>query len=88
VTDVWRVEMTPAAAKQIASLSPDVRKRIGKAIVTRLLPDPKRVLIPLAGPLRGYGKFRVGDYRLLCLRDDGILRVLVVEVGHRSDIYR
>lgn len=87
MSEGWRVEFTPTAAKQIGALSPDLRKRIATAIEMRLLPDPKRALIPLVGTLRGYGKFRVGDDRLVCFRDDGILRVLVVEVGHRSDVY-
>jgi mRNA interferase RelE/StbE len=84
----WRVEFTRAAAKQIAALPPDVRDRIGKAIRDRLMTDPKGQLIPLMGPLRGYAKFRVGDYRLICHRDDGALLVLVVKVDHRRDAYR
>jgi mRNA interferase RelE/StbE len=84
----WRVEFSPAAAKQLAALSPEIRKRIRRAIEERLLSDPKGQLIPLMGPLRGYAKFRVGDYRLICHRDDGVLLVLVLTVDNRSDVYR
>jgi mRNA interferase RelE/StbE len=38
--------------------------------------------------LRGYGKFRVGPYRLICHRDDAVLLVLVIKVDHRRDVYR
>ena len=84
----WRVEFTPAAAKQIAALPSDVRARIRRAIETWLMADPRGQLIPLMGPLRGYAKFRVGDCRLICHRDDGVLLVLVVKVDHRREVYR
>jgi mRNA interferase RelE/StbE len=84
----WRIEFTRAAARQIAALPLDVRERLRRAIEDRLLADPKGQLIPLTGNLRGYAKFRVGDYRLICHRDDGVLLVLVVKVDHRRDVYR
>ena len=33
-------------------------------------------------------RYRVGDYRVLCLIEDEVLVVLVVELGHRRDVYR
>ena len=33
-------------------------------------------------------RYRVGDYRILCLIEDDKLVVLVVELGHRREIYR
>lgn len=33
-------------------------------------------------------RLRVGAYRIAYLIDDGKLVILVVEVGHRRDIYR
>lgn len=30
----------------------------------------------------------VGDYRIICDIQDGKLIVLVVEIGHRSSVYR
>lgn len=33
-------------------------------------------------------RYRVGDYRILCHIDDEILTVLVVELGHRREVYR
>ena len=56
----WQVAFTPAAARQIAALPDDIRVRIRKAIGDRLPVEPKAHLLPLSGPLRAYGKFRVG----------------------------
>ncbi len=54
---------------------------------------PTKILAAWAGPLTGptlgtYWRYRVGDYRLICSTDDVALRVLVIEVGNRRDVYR
>ncbi len=41
----------------------------------------------LKGDLNEYWRYRVGDYRILCLINDDELIVLAVAVGHRKDIY-
>jgi mRNA interferase RelE/StbE len=65
-----------------------VRLRTGRAIRERLLADPTAQRIPLMGPLRGYVKFRVGDYRLICHRDDSVLLIAVLKVEHRREVNR
>jgi mRNA interferase RelE/StbE len=84
----WTVAFTPAAARQIAAPPDDIRVCIRKAIEDRLMVEPKAHLLPLSGPLRGYGKFRVGPCRLICHRDDAVLLILVIKVDHRRDVYR
>ena len=84
----WTVARTPPASRQLRALPEAVRDRIRRAIDQRLLPDPKGQVIPLTGPLRGYGKFRAGDYRLVCFCEGGVLTVLVVKVDHRQSVYR
>jgi mRNA interferase RelE/StbE len=42
----------------------------------------------LAGELEGMIRYRVGDYRLICRLIDQTLTILVIEVGHRREIYR
>ena len=44
--------------------------------------------IPLVGEFVGYYKFRVGDYRLICSKEDDKLVVIVVEIGHRREVYK
>ena len=33
-------------------------------------------------------KYRVGNYRIIASIEDRVLRVLVVRIGHRRDVYR
>ena len=87
----WRVEVTPAAAKQIRKLGAVDAGRIRAFLRERLaaLDDPRQLGKPLTGSELGrFWRYRVGDYRLLCEVQDGALVVLVVEVGHRRDVYR
>jgi mRNA interferase RelE/StbE len=46
----------------------------------------------LSGALRGslgdLWRYRVGDYRILCDIQDGVLTVLVLQIGNRREVYR
>jgi mRNA interferase RelE/StbE len=83
----YTVQMLPAAQRQLAKLDAPVRKRITPAIDS-LAQDARP---PGAKKLQGSEdtwRIRVGDYRILYEIHDRQLLVLVVEIGHRSDIYR
>ena len=84
----WNITFSKPALKQLKKLDATVQSRIKKAVYDKLLPNPKACLIPLVGDLSGFYKFRVGDYRLLCRKDDEELTVLVVKVKHRKESYK
>ena len=35
-----------------------------------------------------FWKYRVGDYRIVASIEDGALRILVVRIGNRKEVYR
>lgn len=41
----------------------------------------------LVGNRAGMWRYRVGDYRILCRIKDDVLEILVVEIGHRRNVY-
>ena len=86
----WRVEFLPAADKAFGKLDRQHQRRIRQFIETRLETggDPHRLGEGYAGPLKGYWKYRVGDYRLVCDIQDQTQTILVVAIGDRKDIYR
>lgn len=43
---------------------------------------------PLIGNKKGYWRYRVGVYRIIADIDDGLVRICVINIAHRSDIYR
>lgn len=82
----YRIEVAPAAARQLRKLDPPARRRVQGAIEL-LAENPRpRSAKKLAG---GEGEWRVrtGDYRVVYEINDDVLLVLVVAVGHRRDIY-
>ncbi len=83
----YTVELTPSAARRLKKLDPAARARIRGTI--ELLHDNPRP--PAATQLVGGGgewRVRTGDYRVIYDIDDHIVRILVVAIGHRKDIYR
>jgi mRNA interferase RelE/StbE len=77
------IVFTPAAARQWARLSADVRSRIDvrlKEFVTSGQGDVRR----LKG--RAGSRLRVGDWRVIF--DETRDTVVIVAVGHRREIYR
>lgn len=85
----WRIEVSDTARRSLAKLDRNVAKRIAAFLRERLAsaPDPRALGKPLSGPLRQYWRYRVGDYRLICDIQDQVLRILVVDVGDRKDVY-
>ena len=54
-----------------------------------LLDDPRSIGEALKGSELGeFWKYRVGDYRLICEIQDGALKILIVRIGNRRELYR
>lgn len=80
------VLISSAAKRAIGKLPKDVRIRVDQAIVA-LGDNPRpRGCSKLAGTSNGW-RVRVGDWRILYTVEDNQLVVLVVEVGHRREVY-
>ena len=85
---VWEIVFTKKAQKQINSLDNQDKQRIKKAILEKLMINANLHLELLSGDLGSFYKFRVGDYRLICTKEDNKLIVTVVEIGHRKEVYK
>lgn len=86
----WTIEYTETAREQLRKLDRQVARRILDYMDERIatLDDPRSAGKALKGPLGELWSYRAGDYRLLCDIRDGALRILVVRIGHRRDVYR
>ncbi len=49
--------------------------------------DPRRTGKALTGQYKGSWRYRVGDYRILAEIHDGVLVILLIDIGHRSIVY-
>ena len=83
----YEIQIDKSASKQIKKLPSEIQERIQVKINNLAIePRPDEVK-KLKGRENGY-RIRVGDYRILYDIFDDILLIIVVEVGHRSSIYK
>ena len=82
----YRIEYTSAASRAIERLPKSVAARV-IARIELLATNPRP---PGAVKLSGHDAYRIraGDYRVIYAILDDQLLVLIVDVGHRRDIYR
>lgn len=87
----WRVEFANTALRELDKLDRQIARRILAFLHDRVVVngDPRGVGQALKGSELGeLWKYRIGDYRVIVEIDDRVLRVLVVRVGNRKDVYR
>lgn len=88
---VWRIEFDAGALKDLRGLDKAVSRRITRFLRERVaaLDDPRSIGVALQG---GFAlpmwRYRVGDWRIVVRIEDEAVRVLVVRVGHRREVYR
>ena len=86
----WTVDYTDTARTQLRKLDKQTARRIVDFMDERVAgaDDPRSTGKALSGPLGGLWRYRVGDCRVSCDIQDGALRVLVVQLGNRREVYR
>ena len=87
----WKVELDPAAERELDKLDPQNARRILTFLHGRVavLENPRSIGEALHGSdLGNFWKYRVGDYRIVASIEDRALRILVVKIGNRKEVYR
>ncbi|RRO97066.1 type II toxin-antitoxin system mRNA interferase toxin, RelE/StbE family [Corynebacterium bovis] len=85
----WQINFTPRAAKAYKKCDRRTREHISSTLrrVTHD-DDPRRYGKPLVANKRGLWRWRAGHWRIIADIDDDTVTVLVVDIGHRSSVYR
>ncbi|CAA6676659.1 MULTISPECIES: type II toxin-antitoxin system RelE/ParE family toxin [unclassified Lentimonas] len=86
----WDYSISSKALKQLKKLDKQVAKQIFDFLDERIVgaEDPRQWGKQLKGELNNVWRYRSGDYRILCQLQGEVFVVLVLEVGHRKNIYR
>ncbi len=87
----WRIEFDEASKKDLSKLDSQIARRITAFLRDHLAvsEDPRSLGEALKGSQLGeFWKYRVGDYRIIACIEDRALRVLVVRIGNRKEVYR
>ena len=85
----WTVEFDDRARRELRKLDAKIQQTIFRYLRERIAgaEDPRVFGKPLRMKLAGLWRYRVGDYRLICRFEENRLVVLVLQIGHRRDVY-
>ena len=87
----WKIELDPAAERELDKIDRQTARRILAFLHGRVaaLDNPRSIGEALKGSKLGdFWKYRVGDWRIIASIEDGALRILVVRIGNRREVYR
>ena len=85
----WSIEFDDGIEKILKRLSSANQRRILDFLEERVASgDPRDLGQALQGKLAGLWRYRVGDYRVLARLEHDRLVVAVIDIGHRSTVYR
>ena len=85
----YKLELTHQAEsvlERIQQREPELYKRVAQ-VLDDLQRDPFQGK-PLKGQLKGRYSYRVGTYRIIYTIFRNQLLVVVIDIGHRRDVYR
>ena len=83
----WFIEFLPSARRDLLTLRGSIQDRLRAAIRT-LADDPTPPdSIDMRGKATGFRRLRVGNYRIIYRIQSERVTVLVIRVGHRSQVY-
>lgn len=88
---IWKIEYAKSVQKSVRKLDRQTQNRLQKYLETRLAvaDDPRSLGRALQGSqFQNLWRFRVGDYRIIAQIEDEEIRILVVRIGHRREVYR
>ena len=86
---MYKVDYTKTAVKVLSKLDSFTRRIIIEWIEKNLVgcENPRIHGKPLSANRKGQWRYRVGDYRIIADIQDDKLIILVINIGHRRDIY-
>lgn len=86
----WTLRLSETAKRQLKKLDVGTAQTILRYLNRLVLEtaDPRERGSGLRANLAGLWRYRVGGYRVICSIEDHELVVLVLQIGHRRDVYK
>lgn len=85
----WNLRFSQPADKSLRKLDKSDSSRIIRELeLISTLDNPLTKGHALKGNFRGLWSYRIGDYRAVCLIKHDKLIILVIDIDHRSRVYR
>ena len=85
----YKVEYTERAIKELRKMDKYTRQMLYSWIDKNLVncENPKLHGKPLTANRKGQWRYRVGDYRIITEIQEDRIVILILTVGHRSEVY-
>ncbi|MFM7394099.1 MAG: type II toxin-antitoxin system RelE family toxin [Cyanobium sp.] len=85
----WTLRISETAKRQLKKLDRSTAQILLRYLnrVLQEAEDPRQRGKALTANLAGLWRYRIGDYQVICQIEEQALILLVVKVGHRSDVY-
>lgn len=85
---MWNVTYTPEALRALLAMDPVIAKRVRSKILTLArAPMARNNNVKKLIGVEGY-RLRVGDWRVIYVLQQQTVTVIIVSVGHRSEVYK
>lgn len=87
---MYRLETTPRFDRQLKKAAKVHQKQIVAFLLKNIdgSINPRAFGKGLVGSRKGFWRYRVGDFRIICDIQDEACIVLALETAHRKDIYK
>lgn len=86
----WKIEYAESVQKDIRKMDAQQRKRIRDFVEDKVanLEDPRMLGKALTGSFSGLWRYRLGSHRIIAHIEDRDVRILIVKIAHRKEVYR
>lgn len=85
----WLLNITGKASKKLKKLDVHLQNLLVSFLEELSeLKDPMSKGKALTGNLTGLWRYRVGDFRIVCEIKKEVITILVLDLGHRKEIYK
>lgn len=86
----WKIELTETALRDLKKIEKSNAERILTFLYHRIaqVESPREIGKALHGKFGEYWRYRVGPYRILCDIHQKEVRILVIRIGHRDNVYK
>ena len=86
----YKVEYDKKARKDLRKMDKHQAKLITDWVDENLdgCTNPRALGKELTGNLKGYWRYDIDVYRLICDIQDGVCKIIIVKLGHRKEVYR
>ncbi len=86
----YRIELSKDAEEDLNRLQKPVAQRIrDKLLFLETVTNPRKYLDKIEGKYNGrVYRYRIGNYRAYLTFKDEVMVIVVVQIGHRKNIYK